>query len=81
MKRIVLLRHGESTWNQENRFTGWIDVGLSGRGLEEAAQAGRTLVQEGFTFEVAFMLRRPVEITLQLRTYRCTALSVALGHV
>ncbi len=63
MKRIVLLRHGESTWNQENRFTGWIDVGLSGRGLEEAAQAGRTLVQEGFTFEVAFtsMLKRAIK--------------------
>lgn len=63
MKKIVLLRHGESIWNRENRFTGWIDVGLSARGVEEAHQAGRTLAQEGFVFDVAFtsMLKRAIK--------------------
>ena len=41
MKRIVLLRHGESTWNKDNRFTGWTDVELSEKGIEEAKEAGR----------------------------------------
>ncbi len=63
MKKIVLLRHGESIWNQENRFTGWIDVSLSERGVGEAHQAGRTLAQEGFVFDVAFtsMLKRAIK--------------------
>ncbi len=52
--RIVLLRHGESTWNKENRFTGWTDVGLSERGVQEAIAAGRRLKQEGYVFDVAF---------------------------
>ena len=43
MKRIVLLRHGESTWNKENRFTGWTDVDLSEKGIEEALKAGEVL--------------------------------------
>ena len=49
--RIVLLRHGESVWNQENRFTGWTDVDLSERGVEEARAAGRLLMAEGYTFD------------------------------
>lgn len=53
MKKIVLLRHGESVWNKENRFTGWTDVDLSEKGLEEAHDAGRLLKQEGFTFDLA----------------------------
>ncbi|HWA12611.1 MAG TPA: 2,3-diphosphoglycerate-dependent phosphoglycerate mutase [Burkholderiales bacterium] len=53
MKKIVLLRHGESVWNKENRFTGWTDVDLSDRGLEEAREAGRVLREAGFTFDVA----------------------------
>ena len=63
MKKIVLLRHGESVWNKENRFTGWIDVGLSERGVGEALQAGRTLAQEGYVFDVAFtsMLKRAIK--------------------
>ncbi len=63
MKKIVLLRHGESIWNRENRFTGWIDVGLSEKGVEEAIQAGRTLAQEGYVFDVAFtsMLKRAIK--------------------
>ncbi len=54
MPSLVLLRHGESQWNLENRFTGWVDVDLSPRGLEEAKSAGRVLKAEGFTFDVAF---------------------------
>jgi 2,3-bisphosphoglycerate-dependent phosphoglycerate mutase len=46
MKRLVLLRHGESTWNKENRFTGWTDVELSEKGIQEAREAGRTLRRE-----------------------------------
>jgi 2,3-bisphosphoglycerate-dependent phosphoglycerate mutase len=51
--KLVLLRHGESTWNQENRFTGWTDVDLSVKGLVEAKNAGVLLKQNGFTFDVA----------------------------
>ena len=54
MPSLVLLRHGESQWNLENRFTGWVDVDLSTKGLEEARNAGRTLKAEGFSFDVAF---------------------------
>src|SRR5437016_14146789 len=54
MHKLVLLRHGESTWNQENRFTGWTDVDLSEKGVAEAQQAGKTLKQEGYEFDVAF---------------------------
>ena len=54
MYRLVLLRHGESTWNKENRFTGWTDVDLSEAGREEAAQAGRLLEEGGYGFDVAY---------------------------
>jgi 2,3-bisphosphoglycerate-dependent phosphoglycerate mutase len=54
MHQLVLLRHGESIWNQENRFTGWTDVPLSERGLAEARDAGRLLKQRGFEFDLAF---------------------------
>jgi len=62
MKRIVLLRHGESEWNLENRFTGWTDVGLSEKGWKEAEKAGEILRQEGYIFDLAFTsyLRRAV---------------------
>ena len=62
MKKLVLLRHGESTWNKENRFTGWTDVDLSGKGIEEAKKAGQTLKREDFTFDVAFtsVLKRAI---------------------
>ena len=53
MIKLVLLRHGESTWNQENRFTGWTDVDLSDRGHEEAKLASELLRERGFTFDVA----------------------------
>jgi 2,3-bisphosphoglycerate-dependent phosphoglycerate mutase len=63
MHRLVLLRHGESTWNQENRFTGWVDVGLSEKGLSEALEAGKALKREGFSFDVAYtsLLKRAVK--------------------
>ncbi len=62
MYKIVLLRHGESTWNKENRFTGWTDVDLSEKGLHEAREAGRTLKNEGYDFDLAFtsVLKRAV---------------------
>jgi 2,3-bisphosphoglycerate-dependent phosphoglycerate mutase len=53
MHRLVLLRHGESTWNKENRFTGWKDVDLSDKGREEAAEAGRLMAAEKYEFDVA----------------------------
>ena len=54
MKKIVLLRHGESDWNRENRFTGWTDVDLSSKGVEEARAGGRLLKAEGYDFDLAF---------------------------
>jgi 2,3-bisphosphoglycerate-dependent phosphoglycerate mutase len=62
MTRLVLLRHGESTWNRENRFTGWTDVDLSDRGREEAREAGRLLLEGDYDFDVAFtsVLKRAI---------------------
>jgi 2,3-bisphosphoglycerate-dependent phosphoglycerate mutase len=62
MHRIVFLRHGESTWNRENRFTGWTDVDLSATGVEEARAAGRLLRKEGYEFDLAHtsVLKRAV---------------------
>jgi 2,3-bisphosphoglycerate-dependent phosphoglycerate mutase len=63
VKTLVLLRHGESTWNMENRFTGWTDVGLTAKGMEEARQAGVLMNQEGLVFDVAFtsVLKRAIK--------------------
>jgi 2,3-bisphosphoglycerate-dependent phosphoglycerate mutase len=63
MATLVLLRHGESTWNRENRFTGWTDVGLSENGVQQAIEAGRTLKQEGHSFDVAYtsVLKRAIK--------------------
>ena len=62
MKKIVLLRHGESTWNKENRFTGWTDVDLTEKGRAEAVSAGRLLKENGFAFDIAFtsVLKRAI---------------------
>ena len=62
MFKVVLLRHGESTWNKENRFTGWTDVDLSEKGRQEAAEAGRLLKEGGYVFDVAFtsVLKRAI---------------------
>jgi 2,3-bisphosphoglycerate-dependent phosphoglycerate mutase len=63
MTRVVLVRHGESVWNRENRFTGWTDVPLSAKGTEEAMEAGRVLKREGFAFDVAYtsVLKRAIK--------------------
>lgn len=63
MKRIVLLRHGESAWNKENRFTGWTDVDLTEKGMEEANKAGEYMKKEGFAFQKAYTsyLKRAVK--------------------
>ena len=62
MTKLVLLRHGESDWNKQNRFTGWHDVDLSEKGLAEAKKAGQLLKENGFTFDVAFtsLLKRAI---------------------
>ncbi|PWT87706.1 MAG: 2,3-diphosphoglycerate-dependent phosphoglycerate mutase [Acidobacteria bacterium] len=62
MKKVVLLRHGESTWNKENRFTGWTDVDLSDKGRDEAQKAGQLLKKEGFIFDIAYtsVLKRAI---------------------
>ncbi len=70
MHKVVLLRHGESAWNKENRFTGWTDVDLSEKGIKEAHKAGEVLKKEGFTFDIAYtsVLKRAIKtlwITLE----------------
>ncbi len=62
MHKLVLLRHGESTWNKANLFTGWTDVDLSENGVEEAREAGRVLKREGYVFDLAFtsVLKRAI---------------------
>ncbi len=62
MHRVVLLRHGESVWNKENRFTGWTDVDLSEAGRKEASEAGRLLKEGGYTFDLAYtsVLKRAI---------------------
>jgi 2,3-bisphosphoglycerate-dependent phosphoglycerate mutase len=62
MQTLVLLRHGESTWNKENRFTGWTDVDLSPKGIEEARAAGRQMLADGYLFDVAYtsVLKRAI---------------------
>ena len=62
MKTLVLLRHGESDWNRENRFTGWTDVDLSEKGFQEAIQAGQEMKKAGYVFDVAYtsLLKRAI---------------------
>ncbi|HXA48363.1 MAG TPA: 2,3-bisphosphoglycerate-dependent phosphoglycerate mutase, partial [Burkholderiaceae bacterium] len=62
MYKIVLMRHGESTWNLDNRFTGWTDVDLTEKGVAEARQAGKLLKEAGFTFDLAYtsVLKRAI---------------------
>jgi len=62
MIKLVLLRHGESTWNKENRFTGWTDVDLTKKGAEEAIEAGKILKKKGYKFDIAFtsVLKRSI---------------------
>jgi 2,3-bisphosphoglycerate-dependent phosphoglycerate mutase len=62
MYKLVLIRHGESTWNKENRFTGWVDVDLTEQGSREATQAGLLLKEAGFSFDIAYtsVLKRAI---------------------
>ncbi|MCP4643286.1 MAG: 2,3-bisphosphoglycerate-dependent phosphoglycerate mutase, partial [bacterium] len=62
MTKLVLVRHGQSTWNLDNRFTGWTDVDLSEQGVREAHEGARVLQQEGYTFDMAFtsVLKRAI---------------------
>ena len=71
MHRLVLLRHGESGWNRENRFTGWTDVDLSPQGVDEARGAGRLLKAEGYAFDFAYtsMLKRAIRWRLKANQY------------
>lgn len=63
MKQLVLIRHGESIWNLENRFTGWVDVNLTPLGIEQAIQAGKKLKAHGYTFDIAYtsVLKRAIK--------------------
>jgi 2,3-bisphosphoglycerate-dependent phosphoglycerate mutase len=63
MYKLVLVRHGQSTWNLENRFTGWTDVGLTDQGVAEAHEAGRLLLEGGYVFDLAYtsVLRRAIQ--------------------
>ena len=73
MHTLVLLRHGESTWNKENRFTGWTDVDLSERGCAEALDAGRLLREGGYVFDIAYtsVLKRAIRDTARCRRTIC----------
>ena len=81
MHKLVLLRHGESDWNRENRFTGWTDVDLSTRGVEEARSGGRLLKAEGYDFDLAFtsMLRRAIK-TLWLSLEEMDRMWIPVEH-
>ena len=81
MYKIVLLRHGESVWNQENRFTGWTDVDLTAKGVSEAIAAGRLLKENGFAFDVAYtsMLKRAIR-TLWLSLEQLDRMWIPIHH-
>jgi 2,3-bisphosphoglycerate-dependent phosphoglycerate mutase len=81
MYKIVLLRHGESVWNKENKFAGWTDVGLSEKGIEEAKEAGRYLKKEGYVFDVAFtsLLSRAIK-TLWLALEQMDMMWIPIHH-
>src|ERR1700677_1727469 len=81
MYKVVLLRHGESIWNKENLFTGWTDVDLSDKGREEAAQAGRTLKEQGYSFDIAFtsVLKRAIR-TLWIAMDQMDLLWIPVEH-
>ena len=81
MHKLVLLRHGESLWNRENRFTGWTDVDLSEQGREEARRAGRLLREEGYAFDVAYtsVLKRAIK-TLWLALEEMDLMWIPVAH-
>jgi 2,3-bisphosphoglycerate-dependent phosphoglycerate mutase len=81
MKKVILLRHGESVWNKENRFTGWTDVDLTEKGVEEAGTAGELMRQAGFVFDLAHtsVLRRAIK-TLWLALERMDLMWIPVLH-
>ncbi|MDR2175065.1 MAG: 2,3-diphosphoglycerate-dependent phosphoglycerate mutase [Synergistaceae bacterium] len=81
MYNVVLIRHGESAWNKENRFTGWTDVPLSDKGTAEAREAGKLLKKEGFTFDLAFtsVLKRAIK-TLWLTLEEMDLMWIPVTH-
>ena len=81
MKKIILLRHGESVWNKENRFTGWTDVDLTDKGVEEAKTAGELMQEAGFVFDLAHtsVLRRAIK-TLWLALERMDLMWIPVLH-
>ncbi len=81
MIKLVLLRHGESVWNKENRFTGWTDVGLTERGAQEAHEAGRLMKEAGLAFDVAYtsVLKRAIK-TLWLALEEMDLMWVPVRH-
>ena len=81
MKKIILLRHGESVWNKENRFTGWTDVGLTDKGVEEAGTAGELMREAGFVFDLAHtsVLKRAIK-TLWLALERMDLMWIPVLH-
>ena len=81
MKKVILLRHGESAWNKENRFTGWADVDLTDKGVQEAGKAGELMREAGFVFELAHtsVLRRAIK-TLWLALERMDLMWIPVLH-
>jgi len=81
MKKVILLRHGESVWNKENRFTGWTDVDLTDKGVEEAGKAGELMQDAGFVFDLAHtsVLRRAIK-TLWLALERMDLMWIPVLH-
>lgn len=81
MKKLVIIRHGQSEWNLENRFTGWADVNLTPKGLEEAKKAGETLKKEGFQFGLAYTsyLKRAIK-TLWLLLEEMDQMSITVHN-
>ena len=81
MKKVILLRHGESVWNKENRFTGWTDVDLTGKGVEEAGKAGELMRDAGIVFDLAHtsVLKRAVK-TLWLALERMDLMWIPVLH-
>jgi 2,3-bisphosphoglycerate-dependent phosphoglycerate mutase len=81
MYKVVLLRHGESIWNKENLFTGWTDVDLSEKGVEEATRAGRVLKEQGYSFDLAFtsVLKRAIR-TLWIARDQMDLLWIPVEH-
>jgi 2,3-bisphosphoglycerate-dependent phosphoglycerate mutase len=76
---MVLIRHGQSTWNKENRFTGWTDVDLTEQGVREAREAGAVLKEKGFTFDMAFtsVLKRSIRTLWIISAMRKSLISIS----